>query len=62
MKLFGHFAEILNRSRPDRPAVVSEPERKLDISIEAPTISEIVKAMKNEKAPEDDQLNPDFQS
>ncbi|XP_071161160.1 uncharacterized protein [Mytilus edulis] len=55
-----HFGEILNRSSSKELPSIPEPSIELEISIEPPTISEIVaaiKTLKNGKAPGSDNLN-----
>ncbi|XP_071153457.1 uncharacterized protein [Mytilus edulis] len=58
-----HFSEILNRPSPKELPTIPEPSFELGISIEPPTISEIVavvKTLKNGKTPGSDNLNAEL--
>ena len=59
-----HFQEVLNRDTPEDPPQEEEEEmEELDISVEPPTIQEIksaVKALKNGKAPGEDQISAEM--
>jgi hypothetical protein len=60
-----HFQEVLNRDTPEEPPQEEEEEgrKELDISVEAPTLQEILtalKALRNGKAPGADQISAEM--